>query len=216
MKVIHSELIIRQLGLQPYQTAWQAMKNFTKNRTPEISDELWILQHPPVFTQGQAGKPEHILNAHEIPIVQTDRGGQVTYHGPGQLVIYPLLNLQKQNCNIRQLVTHLEQTIIELLKNFSIGAESKIDAPGVYVENKKICSIGLRVSRGFSYHGIALNVNMDLKPFTFINPCGWAGLQMTQIKDYRPNVQMDHIIRDFITAFLHQFRYTDVNFGVNQ
>jgi lipoyl(octanoyl) transferase len=204
------ELIIRQLGLQSYQPVWQAMKTFTQNRTPAVCDELWILQHHPVFTQGQAGKAEHVLNSHTIPVVQTDRGGQVTYHGPGQLVAYPLLNLQKQDLHIRALVTRLEQVVISMLAAFDISAEARRDAPGVYVENQKICSIGLRVSRGCSYHGIALNVDMDLKPFSFINPCGFAGLQMTQVKNFRPDVYFNQIMNRFIDSFLQHFRYTEI------
>lgn len=204
-------LIIRHMGLQPYESIWQAMKEFTKNRQPKDPDELWILQHSPVFTQGQAGKPEHILNANQIPVVQTDRGGQVTYHGPGQLVAYPLLNMQKQNCHIRELVSRLENTVIQLLQGFSIPAAAKKEAPGVYVENKKICSIGLRVSRGYSYHGIALNVNMDLIPFTYINPCGYAGLTMTQISEFCPAVQFEKVVSSLVTAFLSQFRYTAIH-----
>ncbi len=211
MSTESTQLIIRQMGLQPYESVWHAMKAFTKNRQPEDHDELWILQHSPVFTQGQAGKPEHILNAKQIPVVQTDRGGQVTYHGPGQLVAYPLLNVQRQHCHIRELVSRLENMVIELLKEFSIQAAAKKEAPGVYVDHKKICSIGLRISRGYSYHGIALNVNMDLTPFTYINPCGHAGLTMTQISEFYPAVQFEQVAIGLVTAFSQQFRYTAIH-----
>lgn len=204
-----TKIIIRKLGLQPYQETWQAMKEFTHQRTTETIDELWLVEHLPVFTQGQAGKTEHILNPHQIPIVQTDRGGQVTYHGPGQLVVYPLLNLNRLHLNIRKLVSGLEQCIIDLLSEFNIDAHARLDAPGVYVQKNKICSIGLRVRRGCCYHGIALNVAMDLTPFTYINPCGFQGLQMTQIAFYSPEKTCEAITPSLTAAFLRHFGYNE-------
>jgi lipoyl(octanoyl) transferase len=173
-------ITVRWLGLQDYGDTWQAMKAFTNERDEHTLDEIWLLEHQPVFTQGQNGKAEHILNAGLIPVLQSDRGGQVTYHGPGQLMVYTLIDLKRKKLNIRALVTLLEQSIIDLLANFGIEAEAKREAPGVYVNSNKICSIGLRVRRGCAYHGIAFNVAMDLTPFNCINPCGFSGLQMTQ------------------------------------
>jgi len=181
--MIKDQIIIRSLGLTEYQQSWQEMKDFTDKRTDETIDEFWILEHEPVYTQGQNGKPEHILNANNIPVVPVDRGGQVTYHGPGQLVAYTLVDVKRKKLNVRQLVNALENSVIQLLKSYDIEANARCDAPGVYVNNQKICSIGLRIRRGCSYHGIALNVNMDLAPFLGINPCGYAELSMTQLAD---------------------------------
>ncbi|MBW8190726.1 lipoyl(octanoyl) transferase LipB [Neiella marina] len=175
-----SSLIIRSLGQQPYQQCWQWMQDFTNQRGPETPDELWLLEHDPVFTLGQAGKEEHILSQTNIPIVKADRGGQVTYHGPGQLIIYLLLDLRRLKITVRDLVTHMEQAIIELLAQYQINAYAKCDAPGVYVDEAKIASLGLRVRKGCTFHGLALNVDMDLQPFLTINPCGYAGMAMTQ------------------------------------
>lgn len=174
-------LNIRWLGKnQDYQACWQKMRDFTDNRNEETADEIWLLEHSPVFTQGQNGQPEHLLNPGDIPVVQTDRGGQITYHGPGQLMAYTLFNLRRHKLNVRQLVSLLEQSVVDLLAQHNIKAAAKADAPGVYVDDKKICSIGLRIRRGCSYHGIAFNINMDLEPFKRINPCGFSKLEMTQ------------------------------------
>ena len=172
-------LIIRQLGQRDYLPTWQAMRDFTDARDAATPSELWVVEHPPVFTQGQAGKAEHLLGPGDIPVVQTDRGGQVTYHGPGQLVIYLLISLREAGIGIRRLVTIMEDAIIELLAMHGIQAQARSDAPGVYVDGRKIASLGLRVRRGFTYHGLALNVSNDLEPFQRINPCGYAGLETT-------------------------------------
>ena len=179
-------VVVRQLGLQDYRPVWQSMTDFTNQRTPETPDELWLVEHPPVFTQGQAGKPEHLLLPGDIPVIQTDRGGQVTYHGPGQLVAYPLLDLRRLKLGVRDLVSAIEQTIVATLAVYGIEAYPKPDAPGVYVAGDKIASLGLRVRRGCSFHGLALNVDMDLEPFQRINPCGYEGLAMTQMRDLLP------------------------------
>lgn len=176
-------LHIRWLAQQDYLSTWQAMKDFTDQRTEETLDEIWLLEHEPVFTQGQNGKPEHVLNPGNIPIVQTDRGGQVTYHGPGQLMIYTLIDLKRKHLNVRELVNRLEQSIVDLLNEYGIKAAANPDAPGVYVDGKKIASIGLRIRRGYSYHGVAFNIFMDLEPFQRINPCGFSSMQMTQFAD---------------------------------
>lgn len=173
-------LLIKWLGQQNYQTCFEAMQRFTRDRTEETPDEVWLLYHHPVFTQGQNGKAEHVLNPGQIPIIQTDRGGQVTYHGPGQLMMYTLIDIKRKQLTIRDFVTLLEDIVIELLAEYGITANSKREAPGVYVNGKKICSIGLRVKQGRAYHGIAFNVDMDLSPFTRINPCGFQQLEMTQ------------------------------------
>ncbi|WP_339721539.1 lipoyl(octanoyl) transferase LipB [uncultured Paraglaciecola sp.] len=171
-------LIVRQLGLQEYLPTWQAMQDFTNSRDAATADELWLVEHPAVFTQGQAGKEEHLLMPGDIPVVKVDRGGQVTYHGPGQQMLYVLLNLKRNQLGVRDLVTALEESVVNTLKEYSISAYPKADAPGVYVNGKKVCSIGLRIRKGCSFHGLALNVNMDLSPFKRINPCGYAGLEM--------------------------------------
>lgn len=178
-----SPLGIRELGLLPYEPVWHAMQRFTNQRDPQTPDEVWLLQHPPVFTQGQAGKPEHLLLPGEIPVVQVDRGGQVTYHGPGQLVGYLLLDVRRLGLGVRELVSRIEQSIVALLASYGVEAYPRPDAPGVYVDGAKIASLGLRIRNGRSFHGLALNVDMDLEPFGRINPCGYAGLRMTQLRD---------------------------------
>lgn len=177
-------LIIKPLGLVDYQPTWEAMRAFTDSRTAATDDELWLLEHTPVFTLGQAGKQEHVLAPGDIPLVQSDRGGQVTYHGPGQLTGYCLFDLKRMNMGPRAFVEKIEDALVGVLQDLGIPAEADRDAHGVYVHGKKIASLGLRIRKGCAYHGLSLNVNMDLEPFTRINPCGYAGLQMTQIKDY--------------------------------
>lgn len=196
---------IHYLGVQDYDPVWLNMKNFTINRTAETADELWILQHNPVYTQGQAGKPEHILNTNSIPIIQSDRGGQVTYHGPGQLVVYVLVDLIRLNIGVRTLVSKLEHVLISILERYQITAYTRCGAPGVYVNEKKIASIGLRVKNGRTYHGIALNVNMDLKPFYDINPCGFAKMEMTQISYFQPTATLDEVSQYFVLDFMNHF-----------
>ncbi len=196
------------LGLQDYQTSWQAMTDFTNQRTPETIDQLWLVEHPPVFTQGQAGKAEHLLFPGDIPVVQSDRGGQVTYHGPGQLVAYPLLDLRRLKIGVRELVTSIEQTIVATLTHYGIESAAKPDAPGVYVNGDKIASLGLRVRRGCSFHGLALNVAMDLAPFQRINPCGYQGLAMTQMKDLLPNPPaLEDVQTQLVAEFARKLGY---------
>ena len=181
--MIKEQVTVRWLGCTDYQSTWQAMQAFTQNRTEDSVDEIWLLEHTPVFTQGQNGKPEHVLNPGDIPVIQTDRGGQVTYHGPGQLMVYTLIDLKRKQFNVRELVSLLEQSIIDMLGEFKIEATAKREAPGVYVQDKKICSIGLRIRKGCSYHGIAFNVALDLEPFSRINPCGFSQLKMVQFSE---------------------------------
>ncbi len=176
--------LIRQLPQLEYTPTWRAMQNYSFERTTESLDEIWLLEHPPVFTQGMAGKPEHLLNPEPIPVVNIDRGGQVTYHGPGQIVCYVLLDLKRNNLTVKPLVTLLEQCVIDLLARHNVQAQRKEKAPGIYINGAKIASLGLRIKRGFSYHGLALNVDMDLAPFAQINPCGFADLPITQCRDH--------------------------------
>lgn len=174
---------IKNMGRVDYRECWQAMREFTLQRTPGTPSEIWLVEHDPVFTLGQAGKKEHLLAPGEIPVIETDRGGQVTYHGPGQIIIYTLLDLQQARLGVRSLVNMLENAVVGFLNDVSIKAGSRTDAPGVYVDNMKIASLGLKIRKGCSYHGIALNVDMDLEPFTRINPCGYQGMEVTQLKD---------------------------------
>jgi lipoyl(octanoyl) transferase len=176
-------LRLHHLGRVPYLDCWCAMQHFTDARTDATEDALWLVEHPPVFTQGQAGRAEHLLDPGDIPVVQTDRGGQVTYHGPGQLIAYVLVDLRRLKIGVRALVSALEGAVVDLLAGFGVAASARPDAPGVYVAGAKIASIGLRVRHGCSYHGIALNLDMDLAPFRRINPCGHAGLSMTRLAD---------------------------------
>lgn len=183
MILLNKRLVVKNLGRQDYEPVWKAMHTFTDERDENSCDEVWLVEHNPVFTQGQAGKEEHVLAAGDIPVVKSDRGGQVTYHGPGQLVAYVLINLRRKKIGVRELVTHIENTVINTLSQFTIESAARPDAPGVYVDNKKICSLGLRIRKGCSFHGLALNVNMDLSPFLRINPCGYAGMEMIQLHD---------------------------------
>lgn len=198
-------MFIRHLGLTPYEATWNAMQAFTKERLPTTSDQLWCLEHPPVFTLGQAAKPEHILDAHTIPIIQSDRGGQVTYHGPGQLIVYVLCDIQRLSLTIRDLVCLLEKAVIALLADYEITAYSQRHAPGVYVADAKIASIGLRIRKGCSYHGLSLNVNMDLMPFNWINPCGYTGLKVAQLSDWMPGITVSEVapkLVDYLSSYL--------------
>lgn len=178
-----ASFVIKHLGCVDYEPTWRAMQAFTAARGPDTPDEIWLLEHPPVFTLGLAGKREHILQTTDIPIIPIDRGGQVTYHGPGQVVAYLLLDLKRRGYGVRELVARMEQAVIDLLAVYAVTAERRERAPGVYVAGKKIAALGLRIKHGMSYHGLALNVDMDLTPFTHINPCGYAGLEATQLKD---------------------------------
>ncbi|MDY0417476.1 lipoyl(octanoyl) transferase LipB [Enterobacter sp. 170198] len=178
------KILVRHLGLQPYEPVSQAMHDFTDSRDDSTPDEIWLVEHLPVFTQGQAGKAEHLLMTGDIPVIQSDRGGQVTYHGPGQQVMYVLLNLKRRKLGVRELVTLLEQTVVNTLAEYGIDAHPRADAPGVYVGEMKICSLGLRIRKGCSFHGLALNINMDLAPFQRINPCGYAGMEMTHMRQW--------------------------------
>lgn len=202
-------LRVRRLGRVEYAPTFAAMQEFTATRTAETADELWIVEHPPVFTLGQAGKPEHLLRDIGIPLVQIDRGGQVTYHGPGQVVIYLLLDLNRRQLKVRELVRHIEQAVIDLLAAHGVTAERHANAPGVYVAGAKIAALGLRIRRGCSYHGVALNVQMDLSPFAAINPCGYPGLAVTQTHDLGLALTPDTAAEELTRHLLLQLQPTD-------
>ncbi|MFQ1022654.1 lipoyl(octanoyl) transferase LipB [Avibacterium paragallinarum] len=210
-------IIVRQLGIQDYQTIWHKMQAFTDNRDEHTTDEIWLVQHPAVFTQGSAGKPEHLLSQSEIPVVQSDRGGQITYHGLGQQIMYVLIDIKRlkaqgRDLNVRQLVTALEQTVVQTLADYGIEGYPKADAPGVYVDGKKICSLGLRIRKGCSFHGLALNIQMDLRPFLQINPCGYAGLEMCQMADFIPadEADLEKISPKLVAHFTQLLGYNSV------
>jgi lipoyl(octanoyl) transferase len=200
-------LKVRRLGRQPYEPVWRAMSAFTDNRVADTVDELWVLEHDPVFTLGQAGKMEHVLVPGDIPVVPVDRGGQVTYHGPGQIVAYPLIDLRRVGVSVRELVHKIEQAIIDSLAHWDIRAARLDGAPGVYVGAAKIAALGLRVRRGCSFHGLALDVNMDLEPFQRINPCGYKGLAVTQMVDWGGPTRLADVEEVLIGEFCRQFGF---------
>lgn len=197
------ETVVRRLGRVEYEPAWRAMQDFTARRDAATPDELWLLEHPPVFTQGQAGKPEHLIAPTAIPVVPIDRGGQITYHGPGQLVAYVLVDLKRRGYGVRELVTRLEEAVIALLAAYDVAAERRAGAPGVYVGGAKIAALGLRVKQGRTYHGLALNVDMDLAPFALINPCGYPGLAVTQCRDVGVDLSMVQAEQALTDALRH-------------
>lgn len=204
-------VLIRRLSAQAYELSWQGMQDFTNQRDDATLDEIWVLQHLPVFTQGQAGKAEHMLDRGTIPLVQSDRGGQVTYHGPGQMMIYLMLDLKRLSIGVRVLVSHMEQALIGCLKSYGITANADTKAPGVYVHGSKIASLGLRVRKGCSFHGLALNVDMDLSPFKRINPCGYPGLDMVQMIDFNQAVDFDQVANSMCQHLVKQLQYLHVN-----
>ncbi len=195
---------LRHLGLVEYEPTWRSMQSFTDNRDETTADEIWFLQHPPVFTLGMNASREHVLMPGDIPVIQIDRGGQVTYHGPGQLVVYPLLDMERAQLGVRQLVCALERSVIELAACWGIEAYGRRDAPGVYVGESKLASVGLRIRRGCSYHGLALNVDLDLEPFTRINPCGYSGMKVTRLADLGVRAGVDETAASLETILLRQ------------
>ncbi|CAI2305361.1 TPA: lipoyl(octanoyl) transferase LipB [Vibrio parahaemolyticus] len=207
------QLVVKRLGRQDYEPVWKAMHEFTDQRTEETPDEVWLVEHNPVFTQGQAGKAEHLINTGDIPVVQSDRGGQVTYHGPGQLVAYFLINLRRKKLGVRDLVTTIENLVINTLKAYNIDSAARPDAPGVYVDGKKICSLGLRIRKGCSFHGLALNVNMDLTPFLRINPCGYAGMEMVQVSQFNGSSDVETVEKQLIEELVTLLDYERVEFS---
>ncbi len=202
---------IRQFGQMEYLPTWEAMREFTDQRNNETDDEIWLLEHPPVFTQGQAGKEEHLLDSGSIPVIQIDRGGQITYHGPGQLICYVLLNLRRLDLTIKKLINLLEQSIIDLLEQYGIKSERRVNAPGIYVDQAKIAALGLRVKKGCTFHGLALNVKMDLEPFSRINPCGFPGMSVTQLSDLGIDRDISEINSDLINILCTHLNYNSKN-----
>ncbi|HDM8155071.1 TPA: lipoyl(octanoyl) transferase LipB [Vibrio harveyi] len=207
------QLVVKRLGRQDYEPVWKAMHEFTDQRTDDTPDEVWLVEHNPVFTQGQAGKAEHLINTGDIPVVQSDRGGQVTYHGPGQLVAYFLINLRRKKLGVRDLVTHIENLVINTLEAYNIDSAARPDAPGVYVGGKKICSLGLRIRKGCSFHGLALNVNMDLGPFLRINPCGYEGMEMVQVSQVGGPEDIEAVEKQLIQELVTLLDYEQVDFS---
>ncbi|MEY3219395.1 MAG: hypothetical protein RIT27_752 [Pseudomonadota bacterium] len=201
--------IVQYPDLMPYQETWQAMQTFTEQRTRETRDQIWILQHSPVYTLGLATKPEHILKINEIPIVQTDRGGQITYHGIGQLIFYILMDLSRKHFTVRTLVSTLEESVILFLKELGIVAQRKEKAPGIYIQEKKIASLGLKIRKNCTYHGLSLNVDLDLTPFEAINPCGYAGLKMTSLKKEGILLNINEVSQRFLPILLNQLGYSN-------
>jgi lipoyl(octanoyl) transferase len=206
-----SEIAIRNLGLQSYEPIWRAMQRFTDTRTETSRDEIWFCQHEPVFTLGLNTAPEHLLDTGDIPVVQIDRGGQVTYHGPGQLMIYPLIDIRRADIGVRDLVTALEQSVVDLAAEFDIAAASRCDAPGVYVDGAKLASVGLRIRRGASFHGMALNVDVDLEPFSRINPCGFQNLEVTDLKRLDAERDLDLVRDQLLPHLLRHLRLDDAS-----
>ncbi|MDC9726281.1 MAG: lipoyl(octanoyl) transferase LipB [Candidatus Thioglobus sp.] len=201
---------IVKLGLKDYSDTWQAMKDFTDARTSTTEDELWIVEHPSVFTQGIAGKAEHELNVKQIPVVKTDRGGQITYHGPGQLVIYCLVDLRRLGLGVKQMVSAIEQSVIELLNHYGVNAHLQQGAPGVYVEHAKIAALGLKVKHGKTYHGLSVNIDMDLTPFEQINPCGYQGLAVTQLSNLADNTpSTDKIAMQLVALLINTIEHDE-------
>jgi len=200
-------LVVKNLGVEPYAETWQAMKSFTDSRNESNVDEFWFVQHPPVYTLGQAGKVAHLLTPGDIPIVHSDRGGQVTYHGPGQLVCYLLLDIRRLQLGVRDLVTAIEQSIVQLINSYGVAAEAKPEAPGVYVDGRKLAALGLRIRRGCSYHGLSLNVDMDLGPFSNINPCGIEGLEVVDMKRLGIGHPMAKIVEELTDILVQQIGY---------
>lgn len=207
--VVQQVIAIRDLGRQDYVPLWNAMQQFTDARTESTRDEIWFTEHPPVFTMGLNASKEHLLAPGDIPVVQIDRGGQVTFHGPGQLMIYPLLDLRRSAMGVRTLVTALEQSVVDLAAEFDIDAASRADAPGVYVAGEKLASVGLRIRRGCSFHGMALNVDIDLEPFSRINPCGYTELEMTDLQRLGINADLDEVWPRLLPHFLRHLGFSD-------
>jgi lipoyl(octanoyl) transferase len=199
-------LKVRNLGLQDYESVWRDMQAFTQNRDASTVDELWVVQHPPVYTLGLNGKRDHLIEKTDIPVIPVDRGGQITYHGPGQLVIYVLMDIQRMGLGVRHLVDALEKSIVDLLAEFNIEAHTIENAPGVYVDNSKVAALGLRIKRGCSYHGLSLNIDMDLQPFQNINPCGYPGLTVIQLKDLGVQRDIDQINARLLSHLMSNLR----------
>ena len=208
MDTVNPTLRVRNLGRKAYRPVWSDMQEFTDRRDHSTPDELWLVEHPPVFTQGLAGKPEHVLAPEDIPVVQVDRGGQVTYHGPGQIVAYPLIDLRRHGIGVKSLVHGIEQAVIDVLALYDIHAERKTKAPGVYVQGDKIAALGLKIRKGCCYHGLAFNINMDLSPFNRINPCGFNNLKVIQLCDLNPNCDIPTVQQQLGDSFCENLNFS--------
>ena len=204
------DIIIRQLGQVDYLPTWQAMLDFTARRDASTNDEIWLLEHPPVYTLGQAGLPEHLLQQSDIPLLRIDRGGQITYHAPGQLIAYLLIDIKRRGYGVRELVRRMEQAIIDLLNTARIPAQRRDNAPGVYVNNAKIAALGLRIKRGCSYHGLALNIDMDLSPFKQINPCGYRGMAVTQMRDLGVSATIEQLSVSLAAQLIQHITFVSI------
>lgn len=216
LTLVPTPVLIRNLGLVPYKPTYQAMQRFTENRNIDTLDELWVLQHSPVYTLGQAGKREHLLNTGNIPIYAIDRGGQATYHGPGQLIVYVLMDIKRRKWGVKKLVHALEQAVIDYLTDQAIDAKRREKAPGVYVNGRKISALGLKIRRGCSYHGLSLNVDMDLTPFRGINPCGYVGLEVTQLRDIGNFRDFEQTTSQFLPILLNQLNLSSITVTKNE
>ncbi|MFQ5468764.1 MAG: lipoyl(octanoyl) transferase LipB [Gammaproteobacteria bacterium] len=210
-----TEIIIRQLGLQEYYPTWHAMQTLTENRTNDQADEIWLVQHPPVFTLGRSAKEDHILDPGTIPVIRIDRGGEVTYHGPGQLIVYVMLDIKRLQLGIRPLVTLLENSVISVLSGYAIAASAKREAPGVYVHDRKIASLGLRIRKGCSFHGLSLNIDMDLNPFRRIHPCGHRDLEVTQMRELTADANINKIGMEISNYLTHTLEYDTLHVAGN-
>jgi len=209
--MVHSNtLIIKSLGLQSYVPIWQAMQDFTEQRKADTDDEIWLLEHPPVFTLGRNGKAEHLLQSTDIPLINIDRGGQITYHGPGQMIVYLLIDIKRRGLGVRKLISLIEQSIINTLADYQLSAYAKKEAPGVYIGEAKIAALGLRIKKGCSFHGLSLNVAMDLSPFKTINPCGYKELQIVQLSDYVADVQLLQVQQKLISYLAKAMGYARI------
>lgn len=204
MEVSSEQLVVCNLGVADYEPTWRAMREFTAARNESTSDELWLVEHLPVFTLGLAGRPEHLLRETGIPLIRVDRGGQITYHGPGQIVVYLMVDLTRRGLKVRQLVERIEQAVIDLLGQSGVTGERRAGAPGVYVDDAKIAALGLKITRGCSYHGVALNVDMDLSPFSAINPCGYEGMRVTQLRDVGINLNLRQAGERLVSCLIQQ------------
>ncbi len=203
-------LIIKNLGLQPYLPVWQAMQDFSTQRKSDTNDEIWLLEHQPVFTLGKNGKAEHLLERSDIPLINIDRGGQITYHGPGQLIIYLLIDIKRRGLGVRRLVTLIEQSVINTLADYQLNAYAKKEAPGVYIDEAKIAAVGLRIKKGCSFHGLSLNISMDMTPFKTINPCGYKDLQIVQLADFIKDVQLSQVQEKLLSYLAKSMGYARI------
>lgn len=211
--MIKNKILVRNLGITPYNDIFKAMIDFTTQRTDKTNDEIWLTEHPSVFTQGKTGKTENILTyTDSIPIVQTDRGGQITYHGPGQQIMYILIDIKRQKIRVSKIVNSLENCIIACLSTFDLVAEKRMNAPGIYISNKKICSLGIQITRGCTLHGLAFNIDMNLKPFDLINPCGYSGLKMTMLSQFTEKFDRQQIRYEMASTFAHLLGYEQIDY----